>query len=113
MDPWADLKRENSDDSVGNEQQGELVDVWEGKVENINDIREYELSDEWGLSSRIFMKALMMKTVFSEVTGSIPTLEDVYMERIYPFDVALTLNKMMSRGAEMAVNFTYELADWI
>ena len=83
--------------------------------ENIIRPTEYELPDRKSrLSSRLFMKALMMRTALETVTSSIPTMEDVrvYLDEIRPFDVALTLNKMMSRGVEMAHDFVDELVDW-
>ncbi|MBQ1373238.1 hypothetical protein IIY66_00325 [Candidatus Saccharibacteria bacterium] len=65
------------------------------------------------ISSRLFLKALMMRSVVSQISDSIPLIED--MERpdyIGSFDTALFLNKAMSRGAETARVFTGDLADW-
>ena len=65
------------------------------------------------ISSRLFLKALMMRSVVSQISDSIPLIED--MERpdyIGSFDTALFLNKAMSRGAETARVFTEDLADW-
>ena len=65
------------------------------------------------ISSRLFLKALMMRSVFSQISDSIPLIED--MERpgyIGSFDIALFLNKAMSRGARTARIFTEDLADW-
>lgn len=65
------------------------------------------------ISSRLFLKALMMRSVFSQVSDSIPLIED--MERpgyIGSFDIALFLNKAMSRGARTARVFTEDLANW-
>ena len=74
-----------------------------------NELPNYQ--DE--LSSRLFLKALMMQSVISEFTDSIPTLEDInYVDRIRTFDIALMLNKCISRGAEVAQNFTTNLVDW-
>lgn len=70
----------------------------------------YEGND---ISSRLFLKALMMRSVFSQISDSIPLIED--MERpgyIGSFDIALFLNKAMSRGARTARIFTEDLADW-
>lgn len=65
------------------------------------------------LSSRLFLKALMMQSVIAEFTDSIPTLEDInYIDRIRTFDIALMLNKCISRGAEVAQSFTANLVDW-
>lgn len=65
------------------------------------------------LSSRLFLKALMMQSVIAEFTDSIPTLEDInYVDRIRTFDIALMLNKCISRGAEVAQSFTANLVDW-
>lgn len=65
------------------------------------------------ISSRLFLKALMMRSVLSQISDSIPLIED--MERpdyIGSFNIALFLNKAMSRGAETARVFTEDLADW-
>lgn len=65
------------------------------------------------ISSRLFLKALMMRGVVSQISDSIPLIED--MERpdyIGSFDMALFLNKAMSRGAETARIFTEDLTDW-
>ena len=59
------------------------------------------------LSSRLFLKALMMQSVIAEFTDSIPTLEDINY-----VDIALMLNKCISRGAEVAQSFTTNLVDW-
>jgi hypothetical protein len=63
--------------------------------------------------SRIFLKALMMRSVLSQVTDSIPLVEDINEPyEIRRFDVALALNKAMSRGARTARTFAGDLADW-
>lgn len=65
------------------------------------------------MSSRLFLKALMMRSVLSQISDSIPLIEDA--ERpgyIGSFDIALFLNKAMSRGAETARVFTEDLVDW-
>lgn len=82
--------------------------------ENIIRPTKHELRNEGGLSSRILMKALMLKVVITEITSSVVTLEDIDLDfdRVRKFDVALTLNKMMSRGARAACAFTRELAEW-
>ena len=65
------------------------------------------------VSSRLFLKALMMKSVLLQISGSIPLIEDMEQpDDISPFDVALFLNKAMSRGAETARVFTDNLVDW-
>ena len=65
------------------------------------------------VDSRLFLKALMMRTVLSQISSSIPLIEDMeYPDSIYPFDVALFLNKAMSRGAKTARLFTEDLVDW-
>lgn len=65
------------------------------------------------ISSRLFLKALMMRSVLSQISDSIPLIEDVLQpEYISPFNTALFLNKAMSRGAETARVFTEDLADW-
>ena len=65
------------------------------------------------ISSRLFLKALMMRSVFSQISDSIPLIEDMEQpEYIGSFDVALFLNKAMSRGAKTARAFTEDLADW-
>ena len=65
------------------------------------------------ISSRLFLKALMMRSVFSQVSDSIPLIEDMEQpEYIGSFDIALFLNKAMSRGARTARVFTEDLADW-
>ena len=65
------------------------------------------------ISSRLFLKALMMRSVLSQISDSIPLIEDMKRpEYISLFDVALFLNKAMSRGAKTARMFTKDLADW-
>lgn len=65
------------------------------------------------ISSRLFLKALMMRGVLSHISDSIPLIEDMERpEYIGSFDTALFLNKAMSRGAETARVFTEDLADW-
>ena len=70
----------------------------------------YEGND---ISSRLFLKALMMRSVFSQISDSIPLIEDMERpEYIGSFDIALFLNKAMSRGARTARVFTEDLANW-
>ena len=65
------------------------------------------------IGSRLFLKALMMRSVFSQISDSIPLIEDMERpEYIGSFDIALFLNKAMSRGARTARIFTEDLADW-
>lgn len=65
------------------------------------------------ISSRLFLKALMMRSVLSQISDSIPLIEDVKQpEYVGSFDIALFLNKAMSRGARTARIFTEDLADW-
>ena len=65
------------------------------------------------MSSRLFLKALMMRSVLSQISDSIPLIEDMECpEYIGSFDTALFLNKAMSRGAKTARVFTADLADW-
>ena len=65
------------------------------------------------VSSRLFLKALMMRSVLSQISDSIPLIEDMEQpEYIGSFDIALFLNKAMSRGARTARVFTEDLADW-
>lgn len=65
------------------------------------------------LGSRMFLKALLMRSVISRISSSIPTLEDVKCPNsVYPFDIALFLNKAMSRGAGTARTFAGDLAEW-
>ncbi|MBQ6393698.1 hypothetical protein IJH74_00380 [Candidatus Saccharibacteria bacterium] len=65
------------------------------------------------ISSRLFLKALMMRSVLSQISDSIPLIEDMERpEYIGSFDTALFLNKAMSRGAKTARVFTEDLADW-
>ena len=65
------------------------------------------------ISSRLFLKALIMRSVFSQISDSIPLIEDMEQpEYIGSFDIALFLNKAMSRGARTARIFTEDLADW-
>lgn len=83
-------------------------------IENIIRPTYYELpySDD-ELSSRLFLKAVMMKSILSNVTSSVPLIEDVeYVGDVRLFDIALTLNKTMSRGVEVARGFTRDLVDW-
>lgn len=65
------------------------------------------------IDSRLFLKALMMRSVLSQISDSIPLIEDMERpEHISSFNTALFLNKAMSRGAETARIFTEDLADW-
>ena len=66
------------------------------------------------LSGRLFLKAILMQTVISQISESIPLLEDVHVNFQYigDFDTAVFLNKVMSRGVETAVKFTENLAEW-
>lgn len=65
------------------------------------------------ISSRLFLKALMMRSVLSQISDSIPLIEDMERpEYIDSFNTALFLNKAMSRGARTARVFTEDLADW-
>ena len=65
------------------------------------------------ISSRLFLKALIMRSVLLQISDSIPLIEDMEQpEYIGSFDTALFLNKAMSRGAETARIFTEDLADW-
>ena len=65
------------------------------------------------ISSRLFLKALMMRSVLSQISDSIPLIEDMEQpEYIGSFDIALFLNKTMSRGAKTARAFTEDLTDW-
>ena len=69
--------------------------------------------DDEDISSRLFLKALMMRSVLSQISDSIPLIEDMEQpEYIGSFDIALFLNKAMSRGAKTARAFTEDLADW-
>lgn len=83
--------------------------------ENIIRLTDFERDHNGGgISGRLFLKALMMRGVLSQITDSIPLIEDVMEQtwRISCFDVALFLNKAMSRNAETARAFTEDLADW-
>lgn len=93
------------------------------------------------INQRLFIKALLLQAVFQECTKSYPMLEDFCLDdideviaeydseydnyneedesegeddgiRLYPFNLALTLNKAMSRGAEIATNFIRNLVDY-
>ncbi|MDO4271744.1 MAG: hypothetical protein Q4C83_02045 [Candidatus Saccharibacteria bacterium] len=80
--------------------------------ENIIRPTYYETQDGW-VSGRIFLKSILMQSVVSRFSSSVPTVEDVQTDHeISDFDLALFLNKAMSRGAEVAREFTYNLADW-
>jgi hypothetical protein len=63
--------------------------------------------------TRLFLKALLMRSVLSQISKSVPLIEDVNQPNyIDSFDLALFLNKAMSRGAETARIFTEDLAEW-
>jgi len=74
---------------------------------------EMSRSDYWP-RSRLALRGLMMQAVLEECTSSYPTIEDMEIDEkyIYSFDVAVNLNKAMSRGAETARKFTDLLADY-
>jgi len=84
--------------------------------ENIIRPTYYELDSNRKLSSRLFLKSILLQTVLSEVTSSVPLLEGFAPPRYYydirSIDIALTLNKAMSRGAKTARLFTQKLAEW-
>ncbi|MDO4871086.1 MAG: hypothetical protein Q3996_03275 [Candidatus Saccharibacteria bacterium] len=64
------------------------------------------------IKSRLFLKALMMRGIISQISDSVPLIEDIERpDYIGNFDVALFLNKAMSRGAQTAAIFTEGLAD--
>lgn len=84
---------------------------------------------ETPINQRLFLKALMMQTVLTTVTSSYPTLEEFNLRnideeieererfdqddlRLNPFEIALTMNKVMSRGAEVATRFVESLIDY-
>ncbi len=65
------------------------------------------------VSGRTCLKALMMQTVISEISSSIPLIEDMIMpEYVGRFNTALFLNKAMGRGAETAQAFVEKLVEW-
>ena len=65
------------------------------------------------ISSRLFLKALMMRSVLLQISDSIPLIEDMECpEYVGVFNIALFLNKAMSRDARTARLFTEELVDW-
>lgn len=73
---------------------------------------EHRYEDAY-INGRLFLKALMMRGVLSQISSSIPLIEDAKPpEQIGTFNIALFLNKAMSRGAETARIFTEDLADW-
>lgn len=84
-------------------------------INNIIRPTYYELPDrDEDLSSRLYMKSLMMKTVLGTISqNKKPELADIWIDdsNIYPFDIALNLNKAMGRGAETAVGFVNELVE--
>lgn len=87
-----------------------------------NDLKEniirptyYEMQDRTlNSSGRNAMRALAMQATLMESTESYPTLEDFNINPFYTpsFEMAVQLNKTMSRGAEVACNFTNLLADY-
>lgn len=65
------------------------------------------------IGSRLFLKAIMMRSVISQISDSIPLIEDMQPpHHVKSFDIALFLNKAMSRGAKTARIFTEDLVDW-
>ena len=83
-------------------------------VENIICPSNYELAGDNTVSSRIFLKALMMQSVLRQTSESVPTIEgiDTCPDDVRDFDIALYLNKSMSRDVDTACIFTEELGDW-
>jgi len=83
---------------------------------------------ETPISERLFLKALMLKAVLTSVTSSYLVLEEFGLGwidekieeeayegedlRLGVFDIALTMNKAMSRGAEVAREFVETLAEY-
>ena len=63
---------------------------------------------------RLALRALLMQTTLEEVTESYPTIEDMNIASNYVgnFEVAVALNKAMSRGAQTAERFTELLAEY-
>lgn len=83
--------------------------------ENIIRPTYYEMRDRSQSSTgRNTMRALAMQATLTESTKSYPTLEDFNVNPFYipSFEMAVQLNKTMSRGAEVACNFTNLLADY-
>ena len=83
--------------------------------ENIIRPTYYEMpGDNWDLSSKLVVKALLMEVVLEEVSSSVPTIEDMVVDndRIDDFYLALGLNKAMDRGARTARMFVDSLIDW-
>ena len=67
------------------------------------------------MNSQSFLKAIMMRGVLSQISESIPLIEiedEGRPDDIGYFDIALYLNKAMSRGAETACIFTKDLYEW-
>ena len=82
--------------------------------ENIIRPTYYEMPySDYTLGSRLFLKALMLRGVVSQVSDSVPLLEDINPpDEVGSFNIALFLNKAMSRGSETARIFVDDLADW-
>ena len=82
--------------------------------ENIIRPTYYEMPySDYTLGGRLFLKALMLRGIVSQVSDSIPLLEDINPpDEVGSFNIALFLNKAMSRGSETARIFTDDLADW-
>lgn len=73
------------------------------------------------LSDSDFMRGLLFLTVLQDCTSSYPMAEDLMSGRydeydepfgVSGFQIALTLNKAMSRGVRTAMHFTETLADY-
>lgn len=73
------------------------------------------------LSDSDFMRGLLFLTVLKDCTGSYPMAEDLMSGRydeydepfgVGEFQIALALNKAMSRGVRTAMHFTETLADY-
>lgn len=90
--------------------------------ENIIRTTYYEQPKEYSpVRDRIFMKALLMQAALRGNTSSYPMIEDLFNGRydendnlyeVGPFDIALVLNKAMSRGVRTARYLTEGLAEF-
>lgn len=83
--------------------------------ENIIRPTYYQASNSQDITdSRTAIRALTLQAVLLESTKSCPTLEDIKISDYFmrSFDAAVGMNKVLSRGAEVAHHYTTLLAEY-
>ena len=83
--------------------------------ENVIRPTYYEMptEDHW-LNGKLVVKALLMQVMMTNITDSVPCIEDmvVHDDGVPNFYLALGLNKALDRGSDVARKFTASLIEW-